>query len=182
MAWKFPSGEGGQVTTSSKFYREDDDEPLEERVSKQLTQMNFQFVRNRRRLTWVCLACNVVAATLVPTLHKSQVSCENGFYWETHLQFFSVFMAVKLAEVFIYHVDPTITRHPRAWTFLEKFLFSIPGFFDGYPDLTAVFVGYACKDEKDDPMMATKNHRHDADVLHPWGRNSSMVHSTCYSG
>ena len=153
---EIPLRGGGPGHYFIKVLQQDDDEPLEERVSKQLTQMNFQFVRNRRRLTWVCLACYVVAATLVPTLHRSQVSCENGFYWETHLQFFGVFMAVKLAEVFIYHVDPTITRHPRAWTFLEKFLFSIPGFFDGYTDLTAVFVGYACKDEKDDPMMATR--------------------------
>jgi len=153
---EIPLRGGGPGHYFVKVLQQDDDEPLEEQVSKQLTQMNFQFVRNRRRLTWVCLACYVVAATLVPTLHRSQVSCENGFYWETHLQFFGVFMAVKLAEVFIYHVDPTITRHPRAWTFLEKFLFSIPGFFDGYTDLTAVFVGYACKDEKDDPVMATR--------------------------
>eukprot|EP00930_Biecheleria_cincta_P054037 TRINITY_DN3990_c0_g1_i1.p1 TRINITY_DN3990_c0_g1~~TRINITY_DN3990_c0_g1_i1.p1 ORF type:complete len:593 (-),score=92.90 TRINITY_DN3990_c0_g1_i1:321-2060(-) len=82
----------------------------------------------------------------LPWLESRTVSCTNGFFWETHMIFFAVFLITKLTEVSLYTFDTTIVGQLGLFEFLMKFCCSILGYSDGYMDATAIVIANSCDD------------------------------------
>eukprot|EP00928_Gymnodinium_smaydae_P002518 TRINITY_DN10909_c0_g1_i1.p1 TRINITY_DN10909_c0_g1~~TRINITY_DN10909_c0_g1_i1.p1 ORF type:complete len:417 (-),score=50.64 TRINITY_DN10909_c0_g1_i1:194-1444(-) len=87
----------------------------------------------------------------IPLSNASTVTCSNGFFWETHMLFFAVFMLTKLVEICLYEGDSTIVGQLSLFQFLFRFVCSFLGYSDGYTDATAIVIARSC----DDPFAQT---------------------------
>jgi len=115
---------------------------LEDKTAKQW--QSFLFFR--KMLLTLLFLMYVGASVGLPWLEADTASCKNGFFWETHMIFFTVFLSTKLVELLLYTNDPTILGELEFADFMLKFMPSFLGYMDGYTDATAIVIANSCED------------------------------------
>ncbi|CAJ1349862.1 unnamed protein product [Effrenium voratum] len=115
--------------------------------SEKLRLEHRDFFLLRKVVLVVFMLCYILGSVGLPYLHRTEASCSQGFFWETHMQFLLLFCVTKLAELGLMFADDMVpwdqveTSH-----FLLKFLPSFLGYLDGYTDANAVFIAGSCDD------------------------------------
>jgi len=136
-----------------------------EAEEKQLNLVNkYQdFVKFRGAMMVVFFFLYVSLSVGIPILAQNTISCDGGFFWETHMIFLGGFILTKLFELGLYAWDPTLTgklgiisggntirgffcKLEFTQGFLWKFCMSFLGYVDGYQDSTAIAIAYSCPD------------------------------------
>lgn len=87
-----------------------------------------------------------------PFAKKDEVSCQHGYFWETHIPFLAMFFITKMAELYFYTFDPSIDGMLPTWKFFLLFVASFSSYVDGYQDSMSIQIVAACG-EVDDPIV-----------------------------
>jgi hypothetical protein len=88
------------------------------------------------------------ACIVLPRWRHGTVTCHQGFFWEMHMMFFSLFWVTKVVELIFYIYDPSVEGADVDWVgFLMRFIPSFFSYCDGYFDSTSIQVAASCGEE-----------------------------------
>lgn len=100
------------------------------------------------RRWWILLALFIFmigTAVGIPALHAHEATCNRGFFWETHAQFFGVFLVTKVVELWLCATDPTLELEDLSVIeFCIKFFPSFLGYADAYLDASGMAIAHSC--------------------------------------
>lgn len=105
-----------------------------------------RFLRGRFFLVIFLFAAYVSVSVGLPLAFAEHASCKNGFWWETHMVFFAVFLCTKVCELLLYSMDPTLVGELDLLHFLFKFVSSFLGYADAYTDAVSAVIVHSCRE------------------------------------
>ncbi|CAE8731471.1 unnamed protein product [Polarella glacialis] len=114
--------------------------------AERVREKNETYLCRRKAILLFLLMIYVAASVGLPILHRSEATCDRGFFWETHMQFLALFVITKVVELWLYAEDPTVQWEMGVGMFMLKFLPSFLGYLDGYTDANAVVIAGSCPD------------------------------------
>eukprot|EP00933_Yihiella_yeosuensis_P014586 TRINITY_DN13019_c0_g2_i1.p1 TRINITY_DN13019_c0_g2~~TRINITY_DN13019_c0_g2_i1.p1 ORF type:complete len:538 (-),score=73.62 TRINITY_DN13019_c0_g2_i1:40-1653(-) len=161
------TSDGASGTAASADTSPPDDEMVAEAMAKErmLAEKNQGIHRIRGRVLSVLFLLYVSVSVGVPLLKRKSVSCSNGFFWEDHMYFLSVFFVTKLVEICLLAFDGSIVGDVSLWEFFLKFAPSMLGFADGYTDATAIAIAASCESDISHTLAVTMLTSYVAGVL-----------------
>eukprot|EP00927_Polykrikos_kofoidii_P022768 TRINITY_DN21156_c0_g1_i2.p1 TRINITY_DN21156_c0_g1~~TRINITY_DN21156_c0_g1_i2.p1 ORF type:complete len:613 (+),score=83.67 TRINITY_DN21156_c0_g1_i2:59-1897(+) len=109
-----------------------------------LRATHAQYLSRRKAVLVTFMVLYVAAVLGIPFLHRDEVSCSEGYFWETHMLFFALFLLMKLSELWFVMVDKTVDVDLSVMHLLMTFGPSFFGYLDAYTDSDSFFVAAAC--------------------------------------
>eukprot|EP00931_Biecheleriopsis_adriatica_P117981 TRINITY_DN93451_c0_g1_i1.p1 TRINITY_DN93451_c0_g1~~TRINITY_DN93451_c0_g1_i1.p1 ORF type:complete len:778 (-),score=110.16 TRINITY_DN93451_c0_g1_i1:29-2362(-) len=138
-----------ELLGSSNLTKEEKDKRIAEFAQKNAERKRKQhevYLCWRKALVLLLFILYVSSSIGLPLLHRREASCSQGFFWETHMQFLSVFVLTKTVELCLCAADPTLELDLHLFEFLLKFLSSFMGYLDGYADAMSAVIAHSCHD------------------------------------
>eukprot|EP00435_Cladocopium_sp_Y103_P057601 s622_g19.t2 len=124
-----------------------------QRRSQKIRMENARYLELRKCFLISLTLVYICASMGLPYLHRREASCDNGFFWETHMEFLGLFAVTKCSELWLMVQEPAVSWDQiGVLDVLLKFLPSFMGFVDSYTDATAMFIAKSCRD---DPLAQT---------------------------
>eukprot|EP00931_Biecheleriopsis_adriatica_P041239 TRINITY_DN23597_c0_g1_i1.p1 TRINITY_DN23597_c0_g1~~TRINITY_DN23597_c0_g1_i1.p1 ORF type:complete len:712 (-),score=117.31 TRINITY_DN23597_c0_g1_i1:38-2173(-) len=115
--------------------------------AEKLRAEHASYLALRRWVLVGLMALYIAASVGLPYIHRGEASCTQGFFWETHMQFFAAFFFTKLVELWLFAKDETIEGDVSVQDLLQRFMPSFLGYLDGYTDANAIFIALSCDNE-----------------------------------